>query len=224
MLKKKFGVYGEMKSFFDLISTRGILFITYVGPGATRAVLISTFLLIAAAARPTSTTSVRQSLRETACKALTWKAGRSVCLHSIRQYMGSTVLTLRRLSCQIDVHYSLPKDDESPNRHCDREKNQGTLRIVLHNSRVALQEYELDRMFRTFGAIKGIYFSGGDPAKERLLEFYDIRAMGDAYDRMQDKEYPGGGKLEVFYDWDVKDIPLTCVMTAMRSWVTGVRA
>ena len=30
MLKKKFGVYGEMKSFFDLISTRGILFITYV--------------------------------------------------------------------------------------------------------------------------------------------------------------------------------------------------
>jgi hypothetical protein len=31
MLKKKFGVYGEMKSFFDLISTRGILFITYVG-------------------------------------------------------------------------------------------------------------------------------------------------------------------------------------------------
>lgn len=136
--------------------------------------------------------------------------------------ISESILTLAPFSSQIDVHYSLPKDDESPNRHCDREKNQGTLRIVLHNGRVALQEYELDRMFRTFGAIKGIYFSGGDPAKERLLEFYDIRAMGDAYDRMQDKEYPGGGKLELFYDWDVKDIPLTCVIAIMWSWLYGL--
>lgn len=42
MLKQKFGAYGEMKQFFDLISTRGLIFITYV---STRACMASSCLL-----------------------------------------------------------------------------------------------------------------------------------------------------------------------------------
>lgn len=90
---------------------------------------------------------------------------------------------------QIDIHYSLPKDDGNPNRKVDKDRNQvskkrsnttsqadtytetlgsfhqGTLRIVLQDSRVPIQEFELDHMFRGFGAIKGMYHSGGDPTK-----------------------------------------------------------
>lgn len=44
--------------------------------------------------------------------------------------------------------------------------------------------------------------------RERLLEFFDMRAMSDAFDRMNGVPYPGGGTLEVLLDWDVKDIPL----------------
>ena len=113
---------------------------------------------------------------------------------------------------QIDVHYSLPREDEQ-NRPCDRDRNQGTIRVVLRDGREPLQEFELDRLFRNFGAIKGIYFSGGDPAKERLLEFFDSRAMCDAHDRMQGAVYPRGGRLEIFFDWDIKDIPITYAYT-----------
>lgn len=32
--------------------------------------------------------------------------------------------------------------------------------------------------------------------------------MSDAYDRMNGVAYPGGGRLEAFFDWDIKDIPI----------------
>lgn len=64
-------------------------------------------------------------------------------------------------------------------------------------------------MLGGFGAIKGMYFSGGDPAVERLVEFYDSRATIDAHDRMQDIQYPGGGRLRISFDWDVNDTPMT---------------
>lgn len=73
-----------------------------------------------------------------------------------------------------------------------------------------LQDYELDRMFSGFGAIKGIYRTpdNANPQREKLVEFYDSRAMSDAFDRMNDVPYPAGGKLELFLDWDIKDIPI----------------
>lgn len=64
-------------------------------------------------------------------------------------------------------------------------------------------------MFGGFGDIKGMYFSGGNPATERLVEFFDTRATCEAYDRMQNAPYPTGGKVELFFDWDVKDIPIS---------------
>lgn len=64
-------------------------------------------------------------------------------------------------------------------------------------------------MFGGFGDIKGMYFSGGNPSTERLIEFFDTRATGEAYDRMQGASYPGGGRVELFFDWDVKDIPIS---------------
>ncbi|KAL7004602.1 hypothetical protein EMMF5_005861 [Cystobasidiomycetes sp. EMM_F5] len=159
-LRERFTAAGEMKSFFDLISTRGLIFVTYY------------------------------DLR-TAIEA--------------RDKMQGFVVAGR----PIDVHYSLPRDEDNPNRKCDRDKAQGTLRLLLKDGLGPIQEFELDRMFRGFGAIKGIYHTGGDPSKERLLEFFDSRAMSDAYDRMNGVAYPGGGRLEAFFDWDIKDIPIS---------------
>lgn len=110
---------------------------------------------------------------------------------------------------QIDIHYSLPRDEDNPNRKCDREKNQGTIRVVLRENSAPIREQELERMFGGFGDIKGMYFSGGNPSTERLVEFFDTRATAQAYDRMQNAPYPTGGKVELFFDWDVKDIPIS---------------
>lgn len=110
---------------------------------------------------------------------------------------------------QIDIHYSLPRDEDNPKRKCDREKNQGTIRVVLKGNSAPIREQELERMFGGFGDIKGMYFSGGNPATERLVEFFDTRATCEAYDRMQNAPYPTGGKVELFFDWDVKDIPIS---------------
>ena len=68
-------------------------------------------------------------------------------------------------SVQIDVHYSLPRDEDKPNRRVDKDKHQGTVRIVLQDTRNSIREADLDQMFRGFGAIKGIYHTGGDPAR-----------------------------------------------------------
>ena len=40
------------------------------------------------------------------------------------------------------------------------------------------------------------------------MEFYDSRAMSDAFDRMNGVPYPAGGRLDLAFDWDVKNIPL----------------
>ena len=55
---------------------------------------------------------------------------------------------------QIDVHYSLPRADETSGI-CDREKNQGTLLIKLANEREA-NPMQVRRMFSGFGLIKDL--------------------------------------------------------------------
>lgn len=110
---------------------------------------------------------------------------------------------------QIDIHYSLPRDEDDPKRKCDREKNQGTIRVVLKDNPAPIREQDLERMFGGFGDIKGMYFSGGNPSIERLVEFFDSRATCQAFDRMQGAPYPSGGRVELFFDWDVKDIPIS---------------
>lgn len=54
---------------------------------------------------------------------------------------------------QIDVHYSLPKDNELEKR-CDRDKNQGTLFLTLTNSARPFTDEEIRAVFGVFGDIK----------------------------------------------------------------------
>jgi hypothetical protein len=73
MLKQKFSTYGELKQFFDLINTRGLIFITYVCLLLQRrqpSLIISSH----------STIFERQSQRETGCRATRSKTDRYVDL------------------------------------------------------------------------------------------------------------------------------------------------
>ncbi|OBZ80558.1 Protein MEI2-like 2, partial [Choanephora cucurbitarum] len=112
---------------------------------------------------------------------------------------------------KIDVHYSLPKEEEEKAR-CDRTKNQGTLLYTLKNTNNELDDHELQSYFSQFGEVKAIrvpnfkktnthVVSHLDRNQQRLVEFYDSRACVAAYDATIDAEYKGG-KWDVAFFWD----------------------
>ncbi|KAG1451111.1 hypothetical protein G6F46_002822 [Rhizopus delemar] len=109
---------------------------------------------------------------------------------------------------QIDVHYSLPKEEEEKAK-CDRTKNQGTLLYTLKNSSSPLDDFELHQYFSSFGEVKAIRIPNFKKAhlaqnydrNQRLVEFYDSRSCVSAYDSTIDKEYKGG-RWDVAFFWD----------------------
>ncbi|KAG0169353.1 hypothetical protein DFQ29_009731 [Apophysomyces sp. BC1021] len=121
---------------------------------------------------------------------------------SAKDDMQGAILNNRK----IDVHYSLPKEEEE-NTRCDRTKNQGTLLLTLQDSDSTLQDDELYEYFKPFGEIKVIrtphfrHHSENAERRQRFIEFYDSRACVDAYDGTHGKEYKGG-KWDVTFFWD----------------------
>lgn len=93
-------------------------------------------------------------------------------------------------SPEIDVHYSLPRDDH---KGPDRDRNQvewhthaspwislnqvtqGTLIVSLRNSASGqpIDDNEVRRKFQQFGDVKSV--TTGERGDERLVEFYDMR-------------------------------------------------
>ncbi|KAI8369566.1 uncharacterized protein BYT42DRAFT_503276, partial [Radiomyces spectabilis] len=106
----------------------------------------------------------------------------------------------------IDVHYSLPKEEEV-NSACDRTKNQGTLLVTLKDSDYGLRDDELYSYYSQFGDIKNIrtpYFKTANKNRDRfqrLIEYYDSRACVEAYDNTLDQPYKGGYWHCAFF-WD----------------------
>ncbi|KAG6878164.1 hypothetical protein C0993_011237 [Termitomyces sp. T159_Od127] len=103
----------------------------------------------------------------------------------------------------IDVHYSLPRDDNS--RGVDRDKNQqlqGTLQVTLRNSPsgAPLDDGEVRRKFQQFGDVKTIK-PVGDRSDSRYVEFYDIRACEEAFDRLRHQGLQDG-VMDIVLAWD----------------------
>lgn len=65
---------------------------------------------------------------------------------------------------QVDVHYSLPKDDEQEQR-CDRDKNQGTLFVTLrqHPDPHKIRDEDYWNWFSQFGELIKIRTYKGHP-------------------------------------------------------------
>ncbi|KDN43553.1 hypothetical protein K437DRAFT_151639 [Tilletiaria anomala UBC 951] len=96
---------------------------------------------------------------------------------------------------KLDIHYSLPKEEDQQKR-CDRDKNQGTLFVLLRKGSRALQDADVYQVFLPFGEIKSIR-RYKDQSHTRFLEFYDSRACQAAHDSMNGTKYLDG-------EWDLK--------------------
>uniref|UniRef100_A0A8H7YAD6 RRM domain-containing protein n=1 Tax=Psilocybe cubensis TaxID=181762 RepID=A0A8H7YAD6_PSICU len=152
-VRRIFEEHGEIKTFFDLISTRGMVFVTY-------------FDLRAA--------------------------------ERARERLQGSEISGR----PIDVHYSLPRDDQKGN---DREKNQqfqGTLQVTLRNSvsGLPIDDNEVRRKFQQFGDVKAVK-PVGDRIDSRYVEFYDTRACGEAHDRLRHQGLQDG-VMDIVFAWD----------------------
>ncbi|PWN43069.1 hypothetical protein IE81DRAFT_102937 [Ceraceosorus guamensis] len=111
----------------------------------------------------------------------------------------------------ISIHYCLPKEAERV-AACDRDKNQGTLLLLLQNPQQSIQDAAVAATFGEFGDIKRLLrihkLPDGRPpdaflqANARYLEFFDSRAAQLAYDRMQNQLWQGGQwDLSFVWDW-----------------------
>ncbi|KAH9451073.1 hypothetical protein Pst134EB_018572 [Puccinia striiformis f. sp. tritici] len=154
-VRDKFEQMGEIKTFFDLISTRGMAFVTYYDLRAA--------------------TMAKQRLQGTDA------SGRP-----------------------IDVHYSLPKDNELE-RRCDRDKNQATLLLNILGANRPIDDNELRAKFETYGEIRSVK-PFKDSACQRFVEWWDIRACEAAHDSLDGSQYLGG-KLELNFAWDTGMVP-----------------
>lgn len=146
---------GDIKIFFDLISTRGMAFITYYDLRAA--------------------TMAKEKLQGTDV------SGRP-----------------------IDVHYSLPKDNELE-RRCDRDKNQATLLLSITGTHRVVSDGELRAKFEAYGEIRSIKPFKDSP-HQRFIEYWDSRACEQAYDDLVDSPYLGG-KLALKFSWDSGMVP-----------------
>ncbi|KAJ7687420.1 hypothetical protein B0H17DRAFT_1070163 [Mycena rosella] len=156
-VRRQFEEHGEIKTFFDLISTRGMVFVTYY--------------------------DLRAAERA-------------------RDRLQGSEISGR----PIDVHYSLPRDDHA--KGGDRDKNQqqlqGCLQVTLRSpSGQPIDDNEVRHKFQQFGDVKAVK-PVGDRPDSRYVEFYDVRACSDAFDRLRHQGLQDGD-MEIMYAWDVNE-------------------
>ncbi|GAA5846645.1 hypothetical protein JCM9279_003394 [Rhodotorula babjevae] len=104
----------------------------------------------------------------------------------------------------MDVHYSLPRDADLA-KGCDRETGQGTLSIKVRNGppgmTAAPSDVDIHQRFAPFGDIKLVF---ADPRRDdiKYIEYYDSRGAVKAYDHLNGRPFPGGGTLDLAFEWD----------------------
>ncbi|KAJ7841814.1 hypothetical protein B0H14DRAFT_3869072, partial [Mycena olivaceomarginata] len=142
-----FEEHGEIQSFFDLISTRGMMFLTY----AERA----------------------------------------------RDRLQGSEISGR----PIDVHYSLPRDDQSKGGDKNQQL-QGCLQVTLRSSPSGqIDDNEVRHKFEQFGDVKSVK-PVGHRSDSRFVEFYDTRACDEAYDRLRHQGLQDG-VMDIVFAWDI---------------------
>ncbi|KAI0068000.1 hypothetical protein BV25DRAFT_1793149 [Artomyces pyxidatus] len=152
-VRRQFEEHGEIKTFFDLIANRGMVFVTFYD--------------LRAAER------ARERLQGSEI------AGRP-----------------------IDVHYSLPRDDNSSKGGEKNQELQGTLLVTLRNSQSGqpIDDSEVRRKFQQFGDVKGVR-SAGDRHDQRYVEFYDTRSAEEAFDRLRHQGLQDG-VMDIMLAWE----------------------
>ncbi|KIP11735.1 hypothetical protein PHLGIDRAFT_438814 [Phlebiopsis gigantea 11061_1 CR5-6] len=147
-----FEEHGEIRTFFDLIANRGMVFVTYY--------------------------DLRAAERA-------------------RERLQGSEISGR----PIDVHYSLPRDDQ---RGADKDKSQqlqGTLLVTLRSSMSGqpIDDNEVRRKFQQLGDVKEVR-PVGEREDQRYVEYYDTRASEEAHDRLRHQGLQDGVMDIVFAD------------------------
>ncbi|KAF8559926.1 hypothetical protein OG21DRAFT_1502271 [Imleria badia] len=106
----------------------------------------------------------------------------------------------------IDVHYSLPRDDQKQGGS-DRERNQqyqGCLIVTLKDSRQLIDDNEVRRKFQQFGDVKSV-MPVGDRTDQRYVEYYDMRNCDEAFDRLRHQGLQDG-TMDIIYAWEESEV------------------
>ncbi|QRV94801.1 RNA recognition motif protein [Ceratobasidium sp. AG-Ba] len=86
------------------------------------------------------------------------------------------------------------------------ERGDGTLHVILRQTNQPIDDHELRRRFGLFGDVKQISPADGR-SDQRLIEFYDSRAMEKAHDHLQGQPLQDG-VMHIEFAWDVPETPL----------------
>lgn len=154
--REEFAEFGAIKTWFDLIQRRGLLFVTYFDTRAAE---------------------------------------------RAKEFMNQRKMYGRIL----DVHYSLPKEEDQQ-QHCDREKNQGTLFVLVRNATEPITDEGMRNHFSPFGEIREIR-TYKDKANTRFIEYWDSRACVAAHDQLNQTPFLGG-ELQLKFAWDLATVSL----------------
>lgn len=154
--REQFGQFGEIKTWFDLIQRRGLLFVTYFDTRAAQ--------------------RAKEEMNQ-------------------RKLYGRV----------LDVHYSLPKDEDQQ-QHCDRDKNQGTVFALVRNATERVTDEAVRALFAPFGEIREIR-PYKDKENTRFIEYWDSRACVAAHDQLSGAKFLGG-ELQLKFAWDLATVSL----------------
>ncbi|KAG6331718.1 hypothetical protein ID866_7368 [Astraeus odoratus] len=186
-VRRSFEEHGEIKTFFDLIATRGMVFVTYY--------------------------DLRAAERA-------------------RDRLQGSEISGR----PIDVHYSLPRDDQK--QGIDRERNQvglfavvadglveqsqqfqGFLIVTLKDSRQPIDCNEVRRKFQQFGDVKSV-IPLDDRTDQCYVEYYDMRNCDDAFDRLRHQSLQDG-TMDIAFAWEEAEVTGPTAQRAQPKYESG---
>ncbi|TFK56483.1 RNA-binding domain-containing protein [Heliocybe sulcata] len=160
-VRRRFEEHGDIKTFFDLIANRGMVFVTYY--------------------------DLRAAERA-------------------RERLQGSEISGR----PIDVHYSLPRDDSNGKdvEKSGQQEMQGTLLVTLRNSMSGqpIDDNEVRRKMQQFGDVKSVTPVENGRMDQRYVEFYDIRAAEEAYDRLRHQSLQDG-VMDIALGWETNATP-----------------
>ncbi|KAJ1343168.1 hypothetical protein BSLG_002194 [Batrachochytrium salamandrivorans] len=177
-VRHAFEPFGEVKLVFDLIAKRGIVFVTFVRDYVGSVVLCLFKALVAVLVYISVVFMFDLRAAERARIAM-----------QDAEFIGR----------KIDVHYSVPKQEDMSKEHCTPDKYQGTLKLRLQDSREDLKQQDVYEFMSRFGEVKVVRC---DADGQLLVEFWDMRAADRALDHLDGNSLFKGGRLEAKPVWD----------------------
>jgi len=89
---------------------------------------------------------------------------------------------------ELDIHYSVPKDDETAEFHEDR--NQGSLFITIRGSKQNIKASDLREKFAPYGDLKGVRDCRNNPYI-KFVDYYDTRHAEAALNALNQFNFQG---------------------------------